>query len=495
MCGRVSNRVHSRYHRTLGDLPFGGRNVVIVISVRRFKCDGKRCTRRIFCERLGTMARPYARRTNRIQRDLRQIGLANGGRPGSRLARSLGLPSSRTTLLRLVRNAPEPWVPSPTILGVDDFAFRRGRKYGTVLYDLERHKVVDLLPDRSAESLAAWLRARPGIRIISRDRGGIYAQGAREGAPQAQQVADRWHLVDNLAEALTRFLKEHASDLRAVSVEATPVSTPAEEPQTSNSAKSSPAEEAKQTNRATRVKRFETVRRLYSEGHTKKQIAAHMGMGVSTIRQFVGAQQFPERAVRRPSPTKLSAFAAYLQERWTEGCRDGRKLLAELRERGYTGSQSSFYEVLASFRVSEKGPAPLRAAGERVSPRHVASVILKRERKPEEQSLLDRLHAHNPLLSAAATIADGFVSLIRKRTDQAEEALNTWVQEATSSSIPALASFARGLRDDWSAVVAGLSTDWSNGPVEGSVNRIKMIKREMYGRANFDLLRRKVMAQ
>ncbi len=514
ICGRPSGKVHSRYYRTLADLPLGGRTVQIVLAVRRFFCRARRCPRTIFCERLGEFAHAYARRTTRMRQALQHVGQSDGGRPGSRLAEALGLPSSRTTFLRLVRSAAERTLPTPTVLGVDDFAFRRGRTYGTILYDLERHQVVDLLPDRSAESLAKWLRVRPGIRIISRDRGGIYAQGAREGAPQAQQVADRWHMVENLAEALARFLSQYPNDLRAAAVEAVPVSVSAEETHASDLAASpcvgkdtppSPeetkasqrltlnrAEQAKQIHRAARLERYETVHRLHAEGHTNKRIAAHLRMGASTVRKFLRAKSFPERAERRSRPTKPSAFAAYLRQRWEEGCRDGQKLLAEVRERGYTGCQSSFYRSLAPLR-QEGQPPCLPPANQRASPRHVASVLLKQDRKPAEQALVERLLEQNPLMRTAATIAEGFVRLVRQRTDQAEAALESWVEAAISCAIPALASFARGLREDWSAVVAGLSLEWSNGPVEGAVNRLKMIKRQMFGRANFDLLRRRVI--
>lgn len=493
LCGCVSHRVHSRYQRTLADLPIGERQVSLVLCVPRFFGNARRCLRSIFCERLGEMALAYARRTTRTHRALQQIGMSDGGRAGRRLADSLHIPASRTTLLRLVRKSLLPSVPSLTALGIDDFAFRRGRNYGTILYDLNRHQVVDLLPDRSSQSLAQWLRTRPDIRIISRDRGEIYAQGAREGAPQAQQVADRWHLVDNLAEALTRFLSQHQSQLQAASVEVATVNTSVQQTPAPPSSPSTAAQSLKQSHRAVRLERFETIRKLHSEGHTKKEIAAHMGIHVSTVRRFVRAQHFPERAERRSSATQFAPFFAYLQKRWQEGCRDGRKILGELRQRGYTGSQSHFYRQLAKLR-EDQGLEPLTPAHARFSPRHVASVMLKQERKPEEQSLLERLDARSPLFHAAAKLADDFVGLVRKRTDQAESALECWVASAISSSIPSLVSFARGLREDWSAVVAGLTLDWSNGPVEGAVNRLKMIKRQMFGRANFDLLRCRVMS-
>jgi hypothetical protein len=225
LCGQLAHRVHSRYVRTLADLPWAGVAVHLRVSVRTVFCDNATCLRRIFRERLAGIAAGSARRTTRQQESLTAIAFALGGEAGARLAGKLGLPISPDTLLRLVRRWPEAAVPPPTLLGVDDWAIHKGLTYGTILVDLARHRPVDLLPDRSSGSLATWLRAHPGVAVITRDRAGVYAEGARDGAPDATEVADRWHLVDNLADALEAFLRGKGTCLKAaVAALATPAS-------------------------------------------------------------------------------------------------------------------------------------------------------------------------------------------------------------------------------------------------------------------------------
>jgi len=495
-CGRYSNRVHSRYRRTLQDLPCVGRRIVAHLLVRRFRCTSRRCPTKIFCERLGELAAVYARRTSRMNKSLGCLGMAEGGRPGSRLAEALALPAHRMTLLRLVRSTPCPVASTPTVLGVDDFALRRGCNYGTILYDVQRHTVIDLLPDRSAASLAEWLRTHPGVEVISRDRAEVYAQGAREGAPQAQQVADRWHLLNNLGDALERFLNQHQSTLRQAACEDSvpPAATEQTEPQPASAAPLNRAQEQIQQHRAARLARYEQIRQLHEAGHTNQAIAVHMGMGQSTISKFLRAPQFPERAERSALAGKLGAYYPYLQECWNAGKRDGKKLFQTLKQRGYTGGLTRVYDYLQTLRQQAGPQRPLPAGAGKYSPRQVVNILLTPDRTPEQQTLLDRLTRKNPLLETARGLAEGFTALMRKRPrGDARIPLGLWVEAAVSSSLASFASFARGLKADWEAVVAGFTLDWSNGPVEGAINRLKTIKRQMYGRANFDLLRRRVL--
>lgn len=209
ICGQLSTRVHSRYRRTLADLPWQEIPARLMLWSRRFFCDTASCPRRIFTERLPGIVAPHARRTDRLGDWLRHIAFALGGEPGARLLRQLGVTVCGDTLLARIRADLSPAQPTPRVLSVDDFAFRRGRTYGSILVDLERHRVVDLLPDRSGGGLATWLRAHPGVHIISRDRSGEYADGARLGAPQALQVADRFHLLRNLRDVVLRVFKRH----------------------------------------------------------------------------------------------------------------------------------------------------------------------------------------------------------------------------------------------------------------------------------------------
>jgi transposase len=215
LCGRRSRRIRSHYDRTLADLPCGGDRVLVHLRVRRFACRVRWCRRRIFAERLPELALSAARQTRRLGDRLARLGFDLGGAPGERHARATGILVSRRTLLRVVRRSSMPPVTRVRVLGVDDWACRKGRTYGTILVDLEAGCVIDLLPDRTAETLAAWLRAHPEIEIISRDRGGAYAEAARQGAPQATQIADRWHILKNLTDALEGVLRRRHAAVRA----------------------------------------------------------------------------------------------------------------------------------------------------------------------------------------------------------------------------------------------------------------------------------------
>jgi transposase len=327
VCRVPTRRVHRRDGRTLADLPWGPWRVVRHLQVRKFFCTHGRCPRRIFPERLAPLVAPWARRTQRLAPWLAHLGVALGGAAGRRLGQRLGVTVSGQTLLRTVRRRPLPSLATPQIRGVDDVAFRKGQTYGTVLIDLEGHRPVAVLPDREAETVAAWLRAHPGLEVIARDRSKAYARGMRQGAPAATQVADRFHLLQNLAETLAHVCSRQRAALKAVhealrhSVASPPdgaVATPVPGPLTPTLV------QAKATRRrAQRVARYEPVWTLRPQGCSGEAMARQLGMGRTTGCRYLPAPTFPERTGRSDrGRSLLTPYQPYLLKRWHDGCHD-----------------------------------------------------------------------------------------------------------------------------------------------------------------------------
>lgn len=541
-CGQPSQREHSYYTRQPSDLPCVGHPLRLQITVRRFFCDNGACDRKTFVERLPGVVKAFARRTERLAEAQRAIGLALGGEAGARYSKQLHMAISPDTLLRLVGDSPEPVITSPKVLGIDDWAWRKRQRYGTILVDLERRCVVDILPDRSADTVAAWLQGHPGVEIVSRDRGGIYAEGARRGAPDAVQVADRWHLLSNLRQALERLLNRRHADLPKLpsgpdrnpaqpaaqmeSRQPLPTQAPmaGEEPLTSvpsNYSDQNPSQmtstsaptrltqdqRVHQERRQRRLARYQQVIELHEQGVGLRAIARQMGMGRQTVRRYVNRNAFPEIAQRRHTPSILDRFEPYLVERWLAGCHNGLQLYREILGRGYTGSRSLVSRWAAGRRRQEPDKRPPRTKSSQITPTPLPQPQPARRLSPgqaawllvqqpldlteHEQAALDKMQSAAPEIDAAYILAQEFVGLVRER---AAERLGAWIERAGSSCSVELRNFARGLQQDLAAVTAGLSLEWSNGQTEGQVNRLKFIKRSMYGRAGFDLLRHRVLA-
>jgi transposase len=508
-CGQPAARVHSGYVRAPADLPCGGLAVRLELHTRRFYCDVPDCPRRIFTERLPGLVLPSSRRTVRLTGALEAIAYALGGEAGARLAPSLGMGTSPDTLLRQLGARVPATAEAPRVLGVDDWALRKGQRYGTILVDLERRRVVDLLPDRRPETLAAWLQTHPGVEIIARDRGGAYADGARQGAPEAVQVADRWHLLKNLAEALEAAL---ACEQRALQTAAAAPDRPGgEAPALLSPVEKAPAP-APPPEPATRAERdstarwerrralFEEVRRLYDEGYSLRAIAQKLGKSRHTIQKYVQADTFPEPKKRQVAPGQLEPFRAYLEARWRQGCHNATPLWREIQNQGFAGACSAVRRLASEWRAKlppEKrrttGSKPLGRADTRApAPRAVAWWLLgSQEKLTEEQAaFLARLKQQCPKIELAQSLALEFFTMARRRE---AGSLESWIERASASEIEELKRFGAGLRRDWEAVVAGLTLKWSSGPVEGQVNRLKLIKRQMFGRAGLPLLRARVL--
>lgn len=506
-CAQCSARVHSHYTRKCADLPWGGRAVQIQLTVRRFFCDNPLCERTTFAEQVPEFLAPSARRTQRLTMAQRAVGLALGGEAGARLARLIQMTTSPDTLLRLIRASPESAIAPPRVLGIDDWAMRKGQTYGTILVDLEKACVIDLLPDRTPETVSAWLKRYPDIEVISRDRASGYAKAGTEGAPQAVQVADRFHLLMNLRETLERFFDRHQADLRKVRLdkpakpEAPVVTAKAEEvapvATISETISLSVAREAR------RQARFEEVRALKQQGWSRNRIARQMKMSANTVSRYLHADELLARQVPAARAGKAEAYATYLDQRWQAGCRQPRQLWREIHAQGFTGSESSVYRwvnhrralgqlnTTANLAVNSSTSEP-GAKGRVLSSRQAAWLLLHApdELEDYEKDWLTRLKATCESVGQVHELAQRFQKLVKQRvaTD-----LYGWIQAAKNCGLTDLRNFAMGLQRDYEAVSNALKLPWSNGPTEGQVHRLKMIKRQMYGRAKFDLLRKRVL--
>jgi transposase len=504
VCRCPTRRIHSRYMRTVADLPWAHYRVVLQLGVRKFFCTNGRCTRRIFTERVTGVVAPWARRTERLLHWLASIAVALGGAADVRLSRGLGVAVSCRTLLRVLRRLPIPVVASPIVLGVDDFAMLKRQTYGTVLIDLKRRQPVALLPDRTAATLAQWLGEHPGVEVIARDRSKAYADGAHQGAPAAIQVADRFHLLQNLAEALNQVFTTHGQALDAVNAAlrrqpvarmdgtvAVPVPSP--DPP-------APAQQRAAQRQARRRTAYEQVWALHRQGWTVAAFAGHIGRSPCTVQRDLQTTTFLGRKRRSDrGQSLLNPYKATLLERWNAGCHTAARLYRYLQQQGYAGS----YALVAAYarrlrqaqglapgqrRAQQPLPVVAESPYRSLTPRRATWLVLRREeqRTEDETQQLAQLRAQHAEVAEAMTLAQDFATLVRQRQPAQ---LDPWLKRATTSTLEALRRFATGLYEDYDAVKAGMTLPWSTGPVEGHINRLKMLKRQMFGRARLDFLR------
>ena len=483
-CGTMSGRIHSRYERRLADAAIGGRRVEIRLAVRRFFCPDPGCKRKTFAEQVDGLTVRYARKTSLLAGVLGSIAVALAGRAGSRLACGLGVPASRQVMLRLVMGTPDPQAASPRVLGVDDFAIRRGQHYGTLLIDCETGAPLDLLEGRDAQPLADWLAAHPGVEVICRDRSGSYADGARTGAPDAVQVADRFHLWQNLAKAVEKCVAAH----RCCLAEPAPAAPDAPEPPEGAAGPTAPEPGGKFAERARR--HHALVHELRAEGRGLREIARHLGWGLHTVQRYDRAATWQELVDGRwqaKRPSKLDPFKPYLDQHAGQGHGSFTRLFRQIRELGYDGSYSVVRNYLDRTRPEK---APLGQAPPTV--RDVTNWLCRRpdtlteDQRPRLKAILDRC----PELQAVSAHIRAFATMITELTGQD---LPQWMAATREAGLPGISSFAKGLEQDLDAVTNGLTMPWSSGPVEGRVNHIKMIKRQMFGRAGLPLLRKRVL--
>lgn len=459
-----------------------------------------------------------AQRTVRLNAELRALALAFGGEASARQRVRSAMPVRGDTLLRRDHSAVPPTHPTPRVLGIDDFSFRKGQVFGTMLTDGERHEVVDLLPDRTADTAATWLQEHVGVEIVTRDRSADYARAISTGASHAVQVADRFHLVKHAGEVLERVVQRNHQGLRlaakAIDQEraqqigsATDDRQPPAQPlpqQQLTMERSVPESPARQR----RLARYQEVITLATEGLGPKAIAQRVGLTRQTVAIWLRAGSFLERPPSAPRRMLMTAYEPYLRERWQAGEQNSRQLWREIPAQGFKGGCETVRRLTVHWHTERgrSGPpkhhvskppshrAPPTRSTRPLSPRQARWLFLKPEAelKPEQRRYLEHLGRNNPDVLTAQQLVSAFLQLVRKR---ALDSLESWIEKARASGVAELVEFAKGLVRDRAAVEASLRYKWSNGMTEGHVNRLKMIKRTAYGRASFALLRQRVLAQ
>ncbi|HET8845497.1 MAG TPA: ISL3 family transposase [Ktedonobacteraceae bacterium] len=518
-CDQESERIHSYYVRSPHDLPSSGQGVRLKLCVRRFRCLNKECQRQTFAERLPEVVAVSAQRTARLTTILTTFVLALNAQEASRLLTHLAMSTSGDTLLRLAKRSRLPVISAPRVVGVDDFALRRGKTYGTIVIDLSTHRPIDLLLGRTAETLSQWLVEHPGVEFISRDRSSEYMRGATEGAPKAQQVLDRYHVLTNMREVVQRIVSRKHAALKQLQKDSGATVRVRYKKKRSSSEIA-----ASQVARLQRQAWYEEVVEHYRQGKSIAAIAVLLQMSPTTVRKFVYAGAFPERSAHKSRRiVRLKPYLSYLEKRVQEGCENASLLWQEIRQQGFAhgykpvntwlreylgkpGRNSSereqakrqaFLDAVAANGETPLPEVPAQAEGVPIlvepleSPRHLSWLLLHTPEKltvPEQQTVTFMCQLQD--VKTTYDLAQRFFTMVRER--QAEQ-LDDWLEACFTSNIPDFQTFAEGLKREYSAMQGALTFSYSNGPVEDQINKLKYIKRSMYGRGHFHLLRQKVL--
>lgn len=497
-CGCVGERRHSRYTRKFGDLPSSGYGVQVLMLSRKYFCDNPECTQKVFTERFKKEIVPYHRRFNRCTELLRSLALELGGNKGSAIAYHTHLPVSPSTILRIIKRQ-DLVVPQMTsgVIGIDDWAFKKGRTYGTIIVDLHENKVIDLLPDREAATVSQWLKGHQEVKVISRDRGGPYSKGGREGAPQAIQVADRFHLLMNLTAATKRMFQSMGRELtKAFTLYNNPKSSTSLIP----AAKGISLEEQEMptvTNIAINsspelLLKFDKVKELKDKGYTIRAISRSLGITRITIRKYLRMDFLPKKTGSRS--TNFDAYQGYLLQEINAG-KLYTDLHADIVKLGFNGGYTQFCNNMNILLKTNKITRPHRKTDPSIIKTWSAgklSFLLQKERAElttEDKKFLGQLCRQYPVVNQTAKQVKQFKKLFEHKQ---EGSLEQWLHDV-ANSISGIKVFAKGIQSDFEAVNNAVVSPYSNGQVEGQVNRLKNIKRRMYGRASFELLRKMVI--
>src|SRR5260370_29196257 len=414
LCFCLAKRRHSRYTRVVADLPCAGFRVQLRLQMRKFFCDNADCSRRIFTERVPAFIERWAQTTVRLRQAVQAVGTATCGELGTRLATRLEIGTSAPTILRRIMALPSGPEDTVAHLGLDDFALRRGKSYATALGALQRHPVIDLLPDRKAETAKAWIRTHPEIKLVSRDRAGDYATAARQGAPQAIQTADRFHLVKNLAEAVEKALVPCRAELQ-------------KGPKAKEAAKSDVLEESLlslvtfdgqpySAHETERYDRYQQLGALRQQGMKVKEIAKRVGLGGRTIQRWVSEGTYVETHYHHPHRSRFDAYAPYVKQRWDDGCHNIQLIWREVQAMGYPHSDRALRAHLEPLRATLKCHLPAPSSLHHFSAKEASWLFIRHfdDLKEKEREELATIRQGSETAETIYQLVQAFLQMVRQ---------------------------------------------------------------------------------
>lgn len=504
-CGKYSKRVHDYYYRTITDLPVFQNRTVILLKTRKFKCGHNRCHRKVFSEHTPDIVR-YSRRTRRVSRILETFSIELTGRLGNILSKQMHLSVSSSTITRIAYSQQLPEINQPRVLGVDDWAYRKGVSYGTILIDMETSRPIDILPSRDGQALKNWLMKYNDVQIVTRDRASSYASAIIEACPNAIQIADRFHLLMNLSDAFDTYFKSVRTQIKTlITVKTNEIlGLPDHEIVSDENANDSKsvlvAQKITNIKVDQRLDTFNKVKELQAKGVPIRRISTNLKMSRNTVRSYFTQESLTPKS--HPKSTNIELFTSHIVSRLNTKGYKVKDIIEEIRELGFHGSQTQGYHNINAIREDNGINVPgftqvqhskipfVKPLSSRKLAKYIGfhlSEISDHYERYYLQTLLDNI----PELRIVRKLVQIFKTMLKRGHGNIRRWIDFIIQ--STRKLSGLKTFARGMLRDIEAVENGINMSWSNGAVEGHVNRIKSIKRQMYGRASFELLRRKVI--
>ena len=506
VCGTFSTSVHDTYTRKLADLSAFQNSATILLRTRKFKCKNLTCNRKVFSEQTTHIKR-YSRRTARASSILDTLSIELTGKLGSLLSKQLLLPVSTSTVTRIALKQKLPEIIQPIVLGIDDWAFRKGVSYGTILIDMETSRPIELLASRESADLKEWLKKYPNVKIVTRDRAGSYSSAINDVCPNAIQVADRFHLLMNLSDALDKYFKSIRPEIKLLIKNKTEeiINMPASgkllnEKADIDSERMEVIPEFDSINKDQRIDTFNKVKELQAEGISIKRISKALGICRNTVRSYFSQESLSPRI--RPKSTNIASFTKLILARLnTKDCKI-KTIIDEILMLGFNGGRTQAYYNIKTIKTENKNNSPgftniqqrticfIKPLSSRKLAKYI-DVCVNDITDPDERNYMKTLLDNFPEFRIVRKLVQIFKTMLKRSSGS----IRRWIDfiKRSKRKLSGLKTFANGLLQDIKAVENGIRLPWSNGAVEGHVNRIKSIKRQMYGRAGFELLRRKVI--